>query len=99
MDTRPLAADPIVVLAEEAEAFQQGVQLIAKLAPKVFVCHQTGADIPQVKSRGISYHGFEGVHPAGLSGTHIHTLDPAGESKTVWSIDYQDVIALSLIHI
>ncbi len=95
MDTRPLAADPLVVLDEEAAAFQQGVQLIAKLAPKVFVCHQVRADIPQIKSRQISYHGFEGVHPAGLSGTHIHTLDPAGEHKTVWSIDYQDVIAIA----
>ncbi len=95
MDTRPLAADPLVVLAQDAEAFQQGVQLIAKLAPKVFVCHRTGADIPQFKSRQVSYHGFEGVHPAGLSGTHIHTLDPAGEHKTVWSIDYQDVIAIA----
>ena len=95
MDTRPLAADPLVVLADEAEAFQQGVQLISKLAPKVFVCHAEGADIPQVKAKNISYHSFEGVHPAGLPGTHIHHLDPAGEHKTVWHVKYQDVIAIA----
>ncbi|MGB1009165.1 MAG: Na(+)-translocating NADH-quinone reductase subunit A, partial [Thiolinea sp.] len=95
MDTRPLAADPLVVLNEEAEAFQQGVKLIAKLAPKVFICHQEGADVPEVKAKNVSYHGFSGVHPAGLPGTHIHCLDPAGEHKTVWYVKYQDVIAIA----
>lgn len=95
MDTRPLAADPVVVLSEEPEAFQQGLQLISCLAPKVFVCHEEGVDIPQVKAKNISYHGFEGVHPAGLPGTHIHYLDPAGEQKTVWYIKCQDVIAVA----
>ena len=37
---------------------------------------------------------FEGPHPAGLPGTHIHFIDPVSPSKTVWFIGYQDVIAL-----
>jgi Na+-transporting NADH:ubiquinone oxidoreductase subunit A len=37
---------------------------------------------------------FAGPHPAGLSGTHIHMLDPVSKDKTVWSINYQDVIAI-----
>jgi Na+-transporting NADH:ubiquinone oxidoreductase subunit A len=34
------------------------------------------------------------THPAGLVGTHIHHLDPVHADKTVWSVDYQDVIAI-----
>jgi len=37
---------------------------------------------------------FAGPHPAGLAGTHIHLLDPVSDQKTVWSINYQDVIAV-----
>jgi Na+-transporting NADH:ubiquinone oxidoreductase subunit A len=37
---------------------------------------------------------FDGPHPAGLPGTHIHFLDPVGPEKTVWYINYQDVIAI-----
>ncbi|PIE01288.1 MAG: NADH:ubiquinone reductase (Na(+)-transporting) subunit A [Thiothrix nivea] len=94
MDTRPLAADPVVALAGNEEAFQQGLTLVSRLAPKVFVCHQTGTQIPQVKASNISYHTFEGVHPAGLPGTHIHYLDPVSETKTVWYVRYQDVVAI-----
>nr|CAA6829773.1 MAG: Na(+)-translocating NADH-quinone reductase subunit A (EC [uncultured Thiotrichaceae bacterium] len=94
MDTRPLAADPLVVLREDDESFLQGMQLISRLAPKVFVCHLEGAAVPNAAASNISYHGFEGVHPAGLPGTHIHFLDPVSEDKSVWYINYQDVSAI-----
>ncbi|MEZ5536422.1 MAG: Na(+)-translocating NADH-quinone reductase subunit A [Thiolinea sp.] len=94
MDTRPLAADPLVVLAGQEDDFCNGLKIISKLAPKVFVTHLEGTQIPQVEASNISYHTFEGVHPAGLPGTHIHFLDPVGEAKTVWYTKYQDVIAI-----
>ena len=37
---------------------------------------------------------FAGPHPAGLAGTHIHFLDPVHAEKSVWSLNYQDVIAI-----
>ena len=40
---------------------------------------------------------FEGPHPAGLVGTHIHFLDPVGPTKTVWHLDYQSVIAIGAL--
>ncbi|MEX2334448.1 MAG: NADH:ubiquinone reductase (Na(+)-transporting) subunit A, partial [Pseudohongiella sp.] len=36
---------------------------------------------------------FAGPHPSGLSGTHIHFLDPVSLNKWVWTIGFQDVIA------
>src|SRR5699024_11231655 len=37
---------------------------------------------------------FAATHPAGNAGTHIHYLDPVGMAKTVWSVGYQEVIAI-----
>jgi Na+-transporting NADH:ubiquinone oxidoreductase subunit A len=94
IDTNPLAADPAVVIAGHAAAFAAGVQLMARLTKgKVFVCQQAGASLPAIAGDRISVESFDGPHPAGLPGTHIHFLDPVGPHKTVWFIGYQDVIA------
>jgi len=94
MDTNPLAADPSVVIAGHAPQFAAGVRLLTHLTKgKVFVCQQAGASMPALDGSRISLESFEGPHPAGLPGTHIHFLDPVGPHKTVWFIGYQDVIA------
>ncbi|MCL6414764.1 Na(+)-translocating NADH-quinone reductase subunit A [Aestuariirhabdus sp. Z084] len=92
MDTNPLSADPQVVIAEQSEAFEQGLLLLSRLAPTVYLCKAPGADIPAGDAR---VEEFSGPHPAGLAGTHIHHLDPVGTNKTVWTIGYQDVIAIA----
>ncbi|MFT6114181.1 MAG: Na+-transporting NADH:ubiquinone oxidoreductase subunit A [Oleispira sp.] len=93
MDTHPLAADPQIVITEQAEAFKAGVQVLKRLTDgQVFVCKAPGANIP---TAGIeTTEEFSGPHPAGLAGTHIHKLDAASVTKTVWSVGYQDVIAI-----
>ena len=40
------------------------------------------------------FHAFDGPHPSGLVGTHIHLLEPVHLDKTVWHIGYQDVVAV-----
>ena len=42
----------------------------------------------------IEYREFTGPHPTGLVGTHIHFLDPVDAHKTVWHINYQDLLAV-----
>ena len=93
MDTHPLAADPALIIAEQADAFKAGLQVLKRLTEgKLFVCKAPGANIP---TAGIeTTEEFSGPHPAGLAGTHIHKLDAASVVKTVWSIGYQDVIAI-----
>lgn len=91
MDTNPLAADPAVIIAEQKDAFSHGLTLLGKLA-QVHLCKASGADVPSAD--GVNVAEFSGVHPAGNAGTHIHFLDPASEKKTVWTIGYQDVIAV-----
>ena len=92
VDTHPLAANPEVVIAEHTEAFEQGINILGKLSGgKIFLCKASGARIPA----GIATaEEFDGPHPAGLPSTHIHHLDPVSATKTVWQINYQDVIAV-----
>ena len=45
-------------------------------------------------SGNIQLNSFSGPHPSGNAGTHIHFLDPVSANKTVWTINYQDVIAI-----
>jgi Na+-transporting NADH:ubiquinone oxidoreductase subunit A len=95
MDTNPLAADPQVVLAGHEDAFGAGLVALSKLTEgAVYVCKAPGASIPAAESQSVQVAEFAGPHPAGLSGTHIHFLDPVGPGRTVWTVGYQDVMAM-----
>ncbi|WP_326428546.1 Na(+)-translocating NADH-quinone reductase subunit A [Stutzerimonas frequens] len=93
IDTHPLAADPALIIAEQAEAFEAGLKVLGNLA-KVFLCKAPNASLPGESLAKVQVESFNGPHPAGLAGTHIHFLDPVSASKSVWSIGYQDVIAV-----
>ena len=96
IDTNPLAPDVAAILEGREGAFERGLAALARLtAGPVFVC--TGPDqrvhAPASASNQIRHEVFDGVHPAGTVGVHIHTLDPVGRGKVVWHIGVQDVIA------
>ncbi len=93
MDTEPLAADPAVVIADAGDAFSAGLAAVAKLSDgATYLCHAQGATVPSAE--GVTVATFSGPHPAGLAGTHMHFLEPPSTTKTVWTIGYQDVIAI-----
>ncbi len=95
IDTNPLAADPAVIVAEHEQDFVNGVKLLTKLTEgKVFVSVAANSKVPAVQHERVHTEAFAGPHPAGLAGTHIHYLDPVNFEKTVWTIGYQDAIAL-----
>ncbi len=93
MESEPLAADAAVIIADAADAFAKGLEAIASLSEgKTYLCQEIGATVPAAS--GVEVAGFVGPHPAGLAGTHMHFLEPPSGSKTVWTIGYQDVIAI-----
>lgn len=95
MDTNPLAANPLVVIDTKREAFANGLTLLARLTEgKVFVCQAPDIELPKGQGANIAVETFSGIHPAGNPGTHIHFLDPVNAHKFVWTIGYQDVIAI-----
>ncbi len=95
MDTEPLAPNPEPIIAAEADAFTKGLQCVAALTEgTTWLCHADGATIPGGDIAGVEAATFSGPHPAGLAGTHLHFLEPPTAEKTVWTIGYQDVIAI-----
>ncbi|BDY03806.1 Na(+)-translocating NADH-quinone reductase subunit A [Ferrimonas sp. YFM] len=95
MDTNPVAADPRVVIAEEAQSFADGLKVLSTLTDgKLYLCHDAGEDLPGAELPQVETHRFTGVHPAGLVGTHIHHILPVSLERQVWHIGYQDVIAV-----
>lgn len=98
MDTNPLAADAGVIINANSEAFEAGLQLVSKLTDgRTFVCHSPKDKLPGGSIANVQMESFEGKHPAGNVGTHIHFLDPVNGEKTVWTIGYQDVIAIGYL--
>lgn len=94
-DTNPLAADPRVAIGLHGESFRKGVEaLLALTEGRVFVCHAPGPPPYDGGAARVRPVAVSGPHPAGLPGTHIHRLAPAGEGRTVWQIGCQDVIAI-----
>jgi len=94
MDTNPLAANPEVIINEQAEAFKNGLTILSRLTDgEVFVSKAPGANIPVDANATVTE--FAGKHPAGLVGTHIHFLKPVSAEKFVWHVGYQDVIAFA----
>ncbi|MCB2636703.1 hypothetical protein KQ757_15360, partial [Listeria monocytogenes] len=73
--------------------FQAGLTVLGRLA-RVFLCKAEGVSLPGEALSGVPAQAFSGPHPAGLPGTHIHFLDPVGAGKSVWNLNYQDVIAI-----
>ncbi len=95
IDTSPLAADPHVVLAGQKDRFVTGLEAISQLTDgKVYLCQNGQGNIPGSDLPRVQAETFSGPHPAGLPGTHIHFLDPVSPTKTVWYLNYQDVIAI-----
>jgi len=98
MDSNPLAADPTVAIADHVPDFVAGINLLARLPEeRLFLC--TGASDPlslaaEDFADNVAVEQFKGPHPAGLTGTHIHFLQPAGVGNEIWYLGYQDVIAI-----
>jgi Na+-transporting NADH:ubiquinone oxidoreductase subunit A len=96
MDTNPLAADPAPIIREQVESFHHGLTVLTHLTSgSLWVCKAPGADFPLPGNLPqLHVADFTGPHPAGLAGTHIHFLEPVDARRTVWYLNYQEVIAI-----
>lgn len=99
LDSEPLAPDPAPIIAAHASEFSGGMHALSKLtAAPLYLCQAGDADIPLAEADRWQVARFDGPHPAGLPGTHIHALCPIGfDVAEVWHVGYQDVIALGAL--
>jgi Na+-transporting NADH:ubiquinone oxidoreductase subunit A len=58
------------------------------------VCRRQGSPVPAPDLPQVNVAEFDGPHPSGLPGTHIHFLQPVNAGRTVWYLNYQDTIAI-----
>jgi len=94
LDTNPLAVDPAVVIAEHAEDFSHGIKVLSRLAiDRTYLCKSPATNLVAPAVEGLVTAEFQGPHPAGLPGTHIHRL-ASGNDVSAWYVGYQDVIAV-----
>ncbi|SFQ03870.1 Na+-transporting NADH:ubiquinone oxidoreductase subunit A [Nitrosomonas cryotolerans] len=101
IDSNPLAADPAPIITAEAESFGHGLRVLAQLTTdSLWVCKSSEAEFPLPDNLNrLQLAHFEGPHPAGLVGTHIHFIAPVNAHKTVWHLNYQDVIAIGKLFV
>lgn len=98
IDLAPGAVDPDPIIAANQEAFERGLSALAKLADGlIYVClpKESGVRIPE----GVAVRAarFGGGYQAGLASTHIHRLSPASSEAPVWTIGFQDVVAIGTL--
>jgi len=95
IDSNPLSFDPTLVLRENLEAFNKGLEIISYLPKEeihIGIAENNSLDL--YKSENINYHMFSGPHPIGLVGTQIHKISPASLANQIWTIGYQELIKI-----
>lgn len=93
IDTNPLAPDPDVVFEEARDDFQLGLRLVAKLCDTApYLCIAKGSAIRGGMDSPAQVEVFDGPHPAGTPGLHIHLLAPVSRQRRAWHLGYSDVI-------
>lgn len=98
MQASPLAPVPRDVLEARKAEFQQGVDLLTRLTDgPVYVC-QAPQNALCTFSGPVRGAFFSGTLASGLSGTHIDRLHPVSLDHSVWSIGYQDVVAIGHLY-
>ncbi len=95
MDSNPLAASPSVVIAGQENALDAGLTVLAKLTQgPTFLCVNPDNSFSSQLKADIQIEEFSGPHPSGTVGYHIHTLLPAHRGRTVFTLTYQEAIAI-----
>lgn len=95
IDTNPLGADPAIVLNNHSADFIAGLQVVSTLTSgETYLCKAPDVTLPGEDLGCVEVAEFSGPHPAGLPGTHIHFLCPVHMERTVWHVNYQDVVAI-----
>jgi Na+-transporting NADH:ubiquinone oxidoreductase subunit A len=98
MDTNPLSPDVNEILKGHEEDFVNGLRIVSRLTEgKIFICKSPHTTIPDSGIDRMVVEEFDGPHPAGNVGTHIHFLNPVNRKIFVWHVGLQDVIAIGIL--
>lgn len=94
-DSAPLAPDYNFIIERNAAMFQNGLNVLSRLAPVVNLnidAKNHCQALLDIKNAVITK--FEGPHPAGNIGTQINKISPINKGEVVWYCNPQDVITI-----
>ena len=93
VDTSPLGVNIELVVENENENFQAGVDVLNRLTNgKVYLTTKPGSALSSIQN--VELNTISGPHPAGNVGIQIHHIAHLKPSEIIWTINPQDVIAL-----
>jgi Na+-transporting NADH:ubiquinone oxidoreductase subunit A len=96
-DSAPLAPDVAKLLEGEEEAFQTGINALAKLTSgqvHLGLSASKPAGRTLSSAKGLKVSKFDGPHPAGLVGVQIAQVDPINKGETVWTLNPEHVVII-----
>jgi Na+-transporting NADH:ubiquinone oxidoreductase subunit A len=92
-NSAPFQADFSIVLKGDEDAFQTGINALAKLTEsKVHLCKSSGSDLPDFGNT--ESHTFAGKYPSGNTSVHINRISPILPGDTIYTLTAQDVVLI-----
>jgi Na+-transporting NADH:ubiquinone oxidoreductase subunit A len=94
-DTAPLGPDYDLIVHGNGEAFQAGIDALARLTDGQIHLNINAGYTPSkvfTNCKGVQVNQFSGTHPAGNAGTQIARLDPINKGDVVWYLRPQEVL-------
>ncbi len=96
-DTAPLAADFDLIVHGQGEAFQTGLDALAKLTTGTVHLNVDAKNTTSkvfLNSKNVQINQFSGPHPASNVSVHISRLDPLNKGEVVWYLSAQEVLTI-----
>lgn len=92
-DAAPLGVDIEFALNGRDQAFQKGIDVLAKLTEGAIHLNVDGSQANSFfsKVKNVTLNNIKGKYPASTVGTQIHHIDPINKGEVVWTVSPQDV--------
>ena len=84
-DSHPLAPDVAYTLQNDLDHFKNGMAVLRKLTEGKVHLNSNGKN-DELTADDVERTTFEGPHPAGNVGVHIHHLDPISKGDLIWTV-------------
>ena len=93
INTAPFSFDQEVVIKQNMENFQAGVDVLNSLTNgKVYLTSKPGSIVSSIQN--VELYTIDGPHPAGNVGIQIHHISHLKPGEIVWTINSQDLISI-----
>ena len=91
-DTAPLAPDLEFILQDDNQTLQAGIDILKKLVNcPIYVGLKANKKSVFESIQNIEINYFDGPHPAGNVGVHIHHINAINKGEIVWTIQPEDL--------